>query len=75
MKYQIGETFGRTTSQLLNDSRIASSKHPVLSALQHEPSLDKRQQLISQRGARLGDQKLVDNMVPGYTGKIKLNTG
>ena len=73
-KYQIGETFGRTTSQLLTDKRIASSGRPVLSQIHPElPSLtaetqDQRRMLISKRAYNLGDQKLFEEMVPGYTG-------
>ncbi|XP_028410962.1 protein FAM166B-like isoform X1 [Dendronephthya gigantea] len=70
-KYQIGETFGRTTSQLLTDSRIASSGQPVLSPLDpNPPAPDQRRQLISRRAFKLGDQKLFEKMVPGYTGFI-----
>ena len=70
LKYQIGETFGRTTSQLLTDSRIASSGQPVLSPLDpNPPAPDQRRQLISRRALKLGDQKLFEKMVPGYTGR------
>lgn len=69
-KYQIGETFGRTTSQLLTDYRIASSGRPVLSEINPilPPVLDQRKHLILKRARNLGDEKLFEQMVPGYTG-------
>ena len=70
-KYQIGETFGRTTSQLLTDSSIASSGQPVLTEINPElpPLRDNRRELILKRAYKLGDKKLFEKMVPGYTGK------
>lgn len=70
-KYQIGETFGRTTSQLLTTSSVASSGRPVLSDIvpQPRPPKDGRRALITARCLNLGDQKLCDEMVPNYTGK------
>ena len=70
-KYQIGETFGRTTSQLLTTSSVASSGRPVLSDIvpQPRPPRDNRRALIAGRCLNLGDQKLCDEMVPNYTGK------
>ncbi|CAH3014832.1 unnamed protein product, partial [Porites evermanni] len=71
-KYQIGETFGRTTSQLLTTSSVASSGRPVLSDIvpQPRPPKDGRRALITARCLNLGDQKLCDEMVPNYTGYI-----
>lgn len=71
-KYQIGETFGRTTSQLLTTSSVASSGKPVLSDIvpQPRPPKDDRKALIAARCRNLGDQKLCDEMVPNYTGYI-----
>ena len=70
-KYQIGDTFGRTTSQLLTTSSVASSGKPVLSDIipQPRPPRDGRRALIATRSLNLGDQKLCDEMVPNYTGK------
>lgn len=70
-KYQIGDTFGRTTSQLLTTSSVASSGKPVLSDItpQPRPPRDGRRALIATRSLNLGDQKLCDKMVPNYTGK------
>lgn len=72
-KYQIGETFGRTTSSLLTDSvdNVASSGRPVLADIEAEtkpPKADNRREVIATRTFSLGDQKLTDQMVPGYTG-------
>lgn len=71
-KYQIGDTFGRTTSQLLTTSSVASSGRPVLSDItpQPRPPRDGRRALIATRSLNLGDQKLCDEMVPNYTGYI-----
>lgn len=70
-KYQIGETFGRTTSQLLTTSSVASSGRPVLSDIvpQPRPPKDNRRALIAGRCLNLGDQKLCEEMVPNYTGE------
>lgn len=74
-KYQIGETFGRTTSSLLTDivDNVASSGRPVLADIEAEakpPKFDTRRDVIATRTFSLGDQKLTDQMVPGYTGRI-----
>ncbi|PFX14218.1 protein FAM166B-like [Stylophora pistillata] len=71
-KYQIGETFGRTTSQLLTTSSVACSGRPVLSDItpHPRPPKDNRRSLIAARCKNLGDQKLCDEMVPNYTGYI-----
>ncbi|EDO30910.1 predicted protein [Nematostella vectensis] len=71
-KYQIGETFGRTTSCLLTDNSVAYSGKPVLSDIEPQvpPKADTRRDTIKNRAISLGDQKLTDQMVPGYTGYI-----
>lgn len=70
-KYQIGETFGRTTSHLLTTPDVASSGKLLLSDIvpQPPPSRDHRKTVIAPRSFKLGDQKLSDHMVPGYTGR------
>ncbi|XP_070531586.1 ciliary microtubule inner protein 2B-like [Ptychodera flava] len=73
-KYQIGETFGKTTSRLLTNPGVASSGRPVLAETYPRPStefeVDQRVELVRTRTQSWGDQKLVTNMVPGYTGYI-----
>lgn len=73
-KYQIGETFGQTTSTLLTSpiETVASSGKPVLAEIEAEkpPRFDDRREVIATRTFSLGDQKLTDKMVPGYTGKL-----
>lgn len=71
-KYQIGETFGRTTSSLLTNDIVASSGKPVLADIEPElpPKRDNRRATIAARTFSLGDQKLTEQMVPGYTGKL-----
>ncbi|XP_067662218.1 ciliary microtubule inner protein 2B-like [Haliotis asinina] len=73
-KYQIGQTFGRTTSRLLQDMDVASSGRLVLADIQPSASLDLVQQergkILNSRVQSWGNQKLVEKMVPGYTGFI-----
>ncbi|XP_071096287.1 ciliary microtubule inner protein 2B-like [Haliotis cracherodii] len=73
-KYQIGQTFGRTTSRLLQDTDVASSGRLVLADIEPSASLDLGQQrranILNSRVQSWGDQKLVEKMVPGYTGFI-----
>ncbi|KAK3735228.1 hypothetical protein QZH41_008427, partial [Actinostola sp. cb2023] len=71
-KYQIGDTFGRTTSSLLTTDNVASSGRPLLAEIEQTqpPRVDNRRQVIATRTFSLGDQKLSDQMVPGYTGYI-----
>lgn len=71
-KYQIGETFGRTTSQLLKSGEVASSGKLVLADIRAprpstEPS-DSKMSILKNRTHSWGDQKLMSEMVPGYTG-------
>lgn len=75
-KYQIGQTFGRTTSRLLRDGDVASSGSLVLCGIAPETTSDDNQtrkarlDLIKTRTQSWGDQKLNMEMVPGYTGYI-----
>ncbi|KAJ8039274.1 hypothetical protein HOLleu_16934 [Holothuria leucospilota] len=81
-KFEIGETFGRTTSRLLTNPKIARSSYPVLcdiapvtepsSNTSHYEAVRKEKlNLIDKRQkSRFGDQKLGVRMVPGYTGYI-----
>lgn len=72
--YQIGDTFGRTTSRLLTDPGIASSGRLVLAEMypssRQESRKIERNSLIKRRTQSWGDQKYSGNMVPGYTGCI-----
>ncbi|XP_006818423.1 ciliary microtubule inner protein 2B-like [Saccoglossus kowalevskii] len=72
-KYQIGETFGKTTSQLLTNPHVASSPRPVLAETSPRPGVegvpDRRAEFLRTRTQSWGDQKLIGEMVPGYTGK------
>ena len=72
-QYQIGETFGRTTSRLLTDSNVAKSGRPVLAEIEvdcKKSAADnaKRINALRTRQRSLGDQKLTDDMIPGYSG-------
>ncbi|KAL4218733.1 hypothetical protein ACF0H5_021321 [Mactra antiquata] len=73
-KYQIGETFGKTTSKLLRDDAVASSGQLVLAEIRANsapgPSMDTRSELLKSRTHSWGDQKLMEQMIPGYTGFI-----
>ncbi len=82
-KFQIGETFGRTTSRLLTNPNVACSGRPVLADISPAKDADSkgtsatarlavRGALLRSRKASFGDQKLGERMVPGYTGKVIL---
>ena len=73
-KYRIGHTFGQMTSQLLTDG-VASSGKLVLASIDPKQNTERaesevRSSIIRGRTASFGDQKLVERMVPGYTGFI-----
>ncbi|WAR30696.1 F166B-like protein [Mya arenaria] len=73
-KYQIGETFGKTTSTLLRNNEVASSGQLVLAEIRANsapmPDEDPRNTLLRSRTHSWGDQKLMEQMIPGYTGFI-----
>ncbi|XP_064649022.1 ciliary microtubule inner protein 2B-like [Lineus longissimus] len=79
-KFQIGETFGRTTSRLLKDPKVVSSGQLVLADNRFggphtslgEPNINygEKVSLIKRRTQNYGSQKLKETMVPGYTGFI-----
>ncbi|XP_033642971.1 protein FAM166B-like [Asterias rubens] len=80
-KFQIGETFGKTTSRLLTNPNVACSGRPVLADISPAKDTDSpgtsatarlaaRGVLLRSRKASFGDQKLGERMVPGYTGYI-----
>ncbi len=59
--------------KLLRDPNVATSGHLVLAHLtptrtEADEIAEKRQELIKTRVQSWGDQKLVENMVPGYKG-------
>lgn len=68
-KFQLGETFGKTTNKLLKDSRVVTSGKLVLKDIKPvRPDSASNTRLLKKRAQGLGDQKLVDKMVPGYAG-------
>lgn len=72
-KYQIGQTFGKTTSRLLEDPNVPSSGRLVLTEIypgvtESDRLQEQRKHLLMTRTQSWGDQKLVNGMVPGYTG-------
>lgn len=73
-KYQIGETFGKTTSKLLRNDAVASSGQLVLADIRASSAPvfeeDPKSTLLRSRTHSWGDQKLMEQMVPGYTGFI-----
>lgn len=71
-KYQIGETFGKTSSRLLRDQSVASSGNLVLAQIAppSDDHPDPRYVLLRSRTHSMGDRKLLEKMVPGYTGFI-----
>jgi len=74
-KYRIGQTFGKTTNQLLDSNEVASSGKLVLAQIFPDEGAagaaeQARTALLTSRDQSWGDQKLVETMVPGYTGFI-----
>lgn len=74
-KYQIGNTFGKTTCRLLDDKNVASSGNLVLADIRASAPAslksdgnDFRAHLLRSRTQSWGDQKLIEKMIPGYTG-------
>merc|ERR1712126_334836 len=68
-KYQLGETYGKTTANILTDSSIAKSGQLVLAEkkVRGEESSSKVEPLKSMRDNAWGDRKLNSSMVPGDT--------
>eukprot|EP00057_Strongylocentrotus_purpuratus_P012709 XP_011667183.1 PREDICTED: protein FAM166B-like [Strongylocentrotus purpuratus] len=76
-KFQIGETFGRTTTRLLKDPSVPKSQRTVLANIKPiSPGYPDRntpagrELLFQSRKTSFGDQKFTEQMVPGYTGYI-----
>ena len=74
-KYEIGRTFGSTTHDLLSRPAIAKSGCTVLAEMTASDrlgrSVETRIPLVKMRTKSWGDQKLLEQMVPGYTGYRK----
>jgi len=70
-KYQLGETYGKTTANILTDDTIRKSGELVLVEKKVQGD-DCRppESLRSLRDNSWGDRKLNSHMVPGYTGYI-----
>jgi hypothetical protein len=75
-KYEIGRTFGSTTHDLLSRPDVAKSGWSVLAEMtapiRQDGSGETRSGLIKTRTKSWGDQKLVEKMIPGYTGPESL---
>lgn len=71
-KYQLGETYGKTTANILTDPVIAKSGQLVLAEkkVRGENGTNRVEDLQSMRDNSWGDRKLNSSMVPGYTGYI-----
>ncbi|KAK6195320.1 hypothetical protein SNE40_000777 [Patella caerulea] len=74
-KYQIGQTFGRTTRRLLQDDDVSTSGRLVLSEIRRPLNqVDEKDvqqaDLFRTRAKSSGEQILTEKMVPGYTGFI-----
>lgn len=71
-KYQLGETYGKTTANILTDPSIAKSGQLVLAEkkVRGEDGTNRVEDLQSMRDNSWGDRKLNSSMVPGYTGYI-----
>lgn len=74
-KFRYGKTFGHMTADLLTDDDINSSGRPVLHELDPDTSgkeeVDRtRDYLASCRSYSLGEEKFVENVIPGYAGFV-----
>jgi len=71
-KYQLGETYGKTTANILTDSSIAKSGISLLAEkkVRDAEGTSHVGDLRSMRDTSWGDQKFNSSMVPGYTGYI-----
>lgn len=79
-KYQLGETYGKTTAKILTDGTVAKSDQSVLrekvvqsgeeDAAGGSRSQSSNSSLQSLRNSSWGDRKLNSKMIPGYTGYI-----
>ncbi|KAL8606414.1 hypothetical protein ACOMHN_060319 [Nucella lapillus] len=75
IKYRIGQTIGKTINNLLAEDNVASSGRLVLAQIFPNQEMADRSEvartsLLQTRDQSWGDQKLVETMVPGYTGFI-----
>nr|XP_039261585.1 protein FAM166B-like [Styela clava] len=73
--FQFGDTYGKTTSRLLTDPKVAKSGNMVLADIVPSNVSEINKQVppndwMRQRKQSWGDHKLTDKMVPGYTGYI-----
>lgn len=79
IKYQFGQTFGKTTFKLLRDDAVTSSGKLVLADIRSSSApavlkeLESKKLLVRSRTNSLGNQKLTDHMVPGYSGYVPRN--
>ena len=76
INFNMGDTYGKVTHNILTDPKIAKSSRKVLAQTSTNPSNLQSGELVKIRTARdrratsYGDKKLTINMVPGYTGYI-----
>merc|ERR1712224_65369 len=75
INFKMGETYGKTTHEILADKGIAKSARRVLAQTHKNPSAcapdaAEIQTSRARRAISFGDKKLTHNMVPGYTGYI-----
>jgi len=75
-KYRIGKTYGKHSVEILSDKNVKKSENLVLQPLNFgsaDKEIDRRREIISARSVRFGNQNLVADMLPGYTGYIPKN--
>jgi len=70
-KYQLGETYGKTTAKILTDDTIAKSPYLVLAEKKVKEEDNSSRRDCSAHQSKTADHKIINsNMVPGYTGYI-----
>merc|ERR1712100_462765 len=80
MNFKMGQTYGKTTHDILSNEKIAKSARRVLANTainETNSNTEKFQKQISKnrRSTSFGDKKLTNDMVPGYTGYVPKREG
>merc|ERR1712100_547258 len=75
MNFKMGQTYGKTTHDILSNEKIAKSARRVLAQTTVDQSketieITKTNTSKNRRAISFGDKKLTNDMVPGYTGYI-----
>jgi len=75
INFNMGQTYGNMTHEILTNPNIAKSGRKVLAATSTSPDRTKNETIkirraMNRRANSFGDKKYTNDMVPGYTGYI-----